>query len=194
MKKFALTVALVTPIFFTSCMRCLHPIYTQNDLVFEEAMLGKWRGEGDSAAPIWQFSKQPDGKSYLLVHTDSKGNKAEFDARLARIQGKLFLDIHPRRESDEKTRNDFHDYLQVPAHTFFLVETMSPVLRMRAIDLAWLGKYLNENPNAIAHERNDGLLFVTASTKKLQEFAVKHLDTKDAYTKPLSLKRMKSAE
>jgi hypothetical protein len=42
-------------VFMGGCVLSLHPLYTENDLIFEEKLLGTWAEEGSKVT--WQFKR-----------------------------------------------------------------------------------------------------------------------------------------
>src|SRR5207245_7376674 len=75
------------------CIPSLHPLYTDNDVVFDPALLGQWvRAERDSKQTL-TFTKA-DKNAYKLVQTDDSSNGV-YIAHLVKLDGKLFLDIKP---------------------------------------------------------------------------------------------------
>jgi hypothetical protein len=55
---------------------------------------------------------------------------------------------------------------------------------MRAVDPNWLKGFVEKNPATIKHEIVDKDVVLTASTKELQSFLLRHLNTKGAFTDP----------
>jgi hypothetical protein len=60
-------------------------------------------------------------------------------------------------------------------------------------DPDWLKKLVADNPKAIQHEKIDDEIILTASTKDLQTFWLKHLDTNGAFGEPSNMKRKTEA-
>lgn len=179
-----LSIVLTVAIALAGCVRSLHPLYTDRDLIFDPDLVGCWSEEG--AAEAWEFSKE-DADSYRLVLTDGRGKSGTFCAHLLRIDGKTFLDLFPAdRESDQ---SDFYNFHLLPVHTFLYVKQLKPTLQMSFPDPDWLEKLLKEDPNAIRHEVVQSQVILTASTEELQEFWLKRLDTEGAFGKSTNLKR-----
>ena len=53
------------------------------------------------------------------------------------------------------------------------------------------GGLLKKNPAALKHEIVDGDLVLTASTKQLQSFVLRHVNDKSAFTDPTDYARKK---
>ena len=173
------------------CIRSLHPIYTEQDIVFEWGLIGEWGR--DNSKETWAFSRKGTSQ-YKLVCTDGDGKQGVFSAHLTKIKGKLFLDFFPAEL--ELKENDFFRIHLVPVHTFAHVKQIEPTLQMSFPNPDWLKEHLAANPNAIHHEKIEDEIILTAATKDLQAFWLKHLDSEGAFGEPNDMKRKpnKSAE
>ena len=192
----------------TGCfVRSLHPLYTEQDIVFEPDLVGLWNDDDEA---VWTFSKG-DGNSYDLVITDDEDNRDPFVAYLVKIEGNLFLDLLPKSKNLEGT--EFYKSLFLPVHAFCYIKQIEPTLQMRAPDPDWLEALLEENPGAIRHEKvQNGIMapppsgtedpenvprrkiqyeiILTAPTKDLQAFLIEHLHDKGAFGEPSNMKRL----
>lgn len=152
------------------CLPSLNPVFTDENLVFDPQVLGAWIQPGSKAR--WEFSKR-DEKSYRLLYTDQDGHQGRFVARLAELQGHRFLDLFP--EHVETGAAAFYKFHLVPIHTVYWVPQTQPKLELRAINYKWLEGYLADHPNEIQFSTFDGRRLITAPTKDVQAFVVKHL-------------------
>jgi hypothetical protein len=192
----------------TGCfVRSLHPLYTEQDIVFEPGLVGRWNDDDEA---VWAFSRG-DGDGYNLVITDDEGNRDPFIAYLVKIEGNLFLDLLPGTTKLEGT--EFYKSLFLPVHTFCHIKQIEPTLQMRAPDLGWLEALLEEDPGAIRHEKIQNEIvappasgaeapgnvprrkmqyeiILTAPTKDLQAFLIEHLHDKDAFGEQSNMKRL----
>ena len=168
----------------TSCVPSLNPLYTVDDLIFEQALLGVWIDA--EATESWHFTTSNE-KDYHLVYTDESGKKGEFKAHLLRIEGKLFLDLTPVRTA--LAQNDFYKANLLPVHTFVHISQGAPNPQITYLEPEWLKSHLDKNPAALRHEKLSGEILITASTKDLQKFLLTHLDTPGAFAKPIGIKR-----
>ncbi len=158
------------------CIRSLHPIYTDKDLVFEPSLIGEW-GE-DNSEETWAFSKVSTNE-YELVYTDGMGKQGTFSAHLVKIKEKFFLDFFPA--AAELKENDFYQFHLLRVHTFAYVRQIEPTLQMTFPDADWLKKFLEDNPDSIQHEKIEDEVILTAATTELQNFWLKHTETKGAF-------------
>lgn len=186
-----LAIALAAAV-LAGCIPTLHPIYSKKDLVFEQALVGRWQlSESKDSQLSMRFSKVSQ-KTYRLIHTDRNGNEGLFDAHLARIDGTLFLDLCPRQP--KVTDNLVYNGYLLRTHLFMVVDQLEPELRVRSFEPGWVEKHLRQHPDALAHTKVDGKIVMTASTAELQKFALRHLKTEGAYTKPGRWKRSTSRD
>ncbi len=170
-------------ILMAGCVRSLHPVYTDQDVIFDEKLVGCWSEENSEES--WEFSKQNE-KNYQLVYTVG-GQSGTFDVHLFKIEGELFLDLFPK--PPELPLNDFFKSHLFPVHTFAHIKQIEPTLQMRFPDPDWIQKLVTERPKEIRYEKIDRELVVTASTKEMQAFWLKHLDTEKAFGKLSNMQR-----
>ena len=71
----------------------------------------------------------------------------------------------------------------IAGHMVVRVPQLEPSLQLAFIDADWLQKYLEEHPESLAHREEKGMV-LTASTKELQEFVLKHLGEGELFQKP----------
>ena len=170
----------------------LHPFYRQKDVVFDRALLGVWaEKEGDDDS--WTFETGTN-QSYRVTVKDEKRSD-HLEGFLFKLGTNTFLDLTVgERTFKEHDLDGFSGLHLVPVHTVARVRLRGDTLTLSFMDLEWLGKLLEKNPNAIRHEMagvkdNDERLVLTASTSELQAFIQEHLD--EAFLKdPDALKRI----
>ena len=173
-------------IILTGCVPSLHPLYTDEDLVFDPGLIGEWSEQGESET--WTFTKSGE-KEYGLVYVDEKGKRGEFIVHLVNAEGRLFLDLFPEEPHFKEDVNDFYTGHLLGVHTFMRVTQIQPTLRMAPLNPDWIKKYLMDHPGDIRHEKvNDGILFTT-QPKELQAFLIKHEKTEGAFDEPSDMSR-----
>jgi len=177
----------------TGCIpTSINPLYTGQDLVFDPALIGVWRGEGD-AKETWAFEKAGD-KEYKFVYTEEDGKTGQFEAHLLKLGNTQFLDFFPDESGiEEMNRSGFYKVHLLRTHSFLKVTQIEPALQMAPLDLKWLREFLGKNPKAIRHhkigEGDDAQIVLTDSTPELRKFVEKHLKTEGAFGEPINLKR-----
>jgi hypothetical protein len=162
----------------------LHPFFTDEDIVFNEALLGVWVSEPGEKCIITRSGD----KHYELLYFD--GAPARFEARLFELGGATFLDLYP-----EPLRKDIDLYPAnlVPAHTLARVTIGEDSISIAMMDGDWLKELSDRNQLTLAHERLDnGMIALTAPTRELQAFALKHADSKEAFGEAEVYHRLRS--
>ena len=172
----------------------LHPLFTEETLVFEDKLLGTWVDDSNN---IWEFkSPNEQEKIYKLIFVDNEGQKGLFDARLTKLENKLFLDVYPSEppwdeEDPNKVEWSFNTLFFMPVHTFIKINGIEPELKLQLTDDDELKKLLKENPNAVEHTSTEDKFVLTASTEELQAFVVKYADDSRVFTAEVVLARKK---
>lgn len=171
-------------LFLCSCIRSLHPIYSEDTEEFKIELIGKWMEEGEK--DYWFFSPVDDSY-YKLIVSDEGKIQGPFEAHLCKIDDAYFLDLYP----DEETIKDgFFNFHFLPVHSFIYVEQVEPVLKMQFVNTEWLRELLKASPNDIQHEIVDDEVILTAATPELQKFWAKHIATDDAFGESSNLIKM----
>jgi hypothetical protein len=62
-------------------------------------------------------------------------------------------------------------------------------LKFATSDYDWLEKFLKENPKALAHHVESGRIILTADTRDLQKFVLKHLGTNELFKEYVEMTR-----
>jgi len=169
------------------CVPSLHPLYTDQDVIFDQSVLGMWAE--DNSKETWALTRDGE-KEYKLIHTDEDGKKGEFVAHLLKVEGRMFLDLYP--VEPELPQNDFYRGHLLLVHRFAAVLQTEPAILISSLDSEWLKKFLDKHPSALRHEKVDDEILITESPKELKKFLLTHLKTEGAFSKPIELKRKKS--
>jgi hypothetical protein len=195
MKKYAPWLLLLLPIYAAIVVQCtpsLHPIFRNEDLNFDPALIGVWQTE--DSKETWTIGTLDDSeRSYGSTYTDEDGKTGEFLTYLVAIGDHKFLDFYPMPK--EPAEGDYSFALMQGMHGFVAVDQIEPDLIVRVMDDEWLAAYLRDNPDALKHEwvahewssggsSGEDALVLTASIEELQAFMIEHLDTEGAYGEP----------
>jgi hypothetical protein len=201
MKKITVGILSVTAALLSGCLvTSVAPFYTPGDLTWEPALVGAWTNP-KKTGERWKF--EPDGTNTYLLTLVSDDKPFLMQAHLFKLEGVSFLDLFPAEEKGEVQPPP------IPSHFLFRVRQTAPSLRLALMDYDWLGKSLEKEPKALAHqwirtryEPDTARLVLTADTADLQQFLLKHLKTeaawqsdfdlvKDAPTAPSALRQVK---
>jgi len=167
------------------CVPSWNPLFTDKDLIFDPKLVGTWEGDHES---VWKFEKEGD-KHYRLSCSDKQG-KATFVAFLLKIEDRRFLNLFlPDGYDKELKLNGLACMTLMPVHFFMRVDEIGTSVKMAMIDSQWLHKHLKENPKAIAHLSHPNRDLLTAETKDLQEFVLKHAEGKGFFGDSFTLQR-----
>ncbi len=178
----------------------LHPLYDEQNIVFDEKLLGLWSKDSNETM---EFTRAEKGeKPYQLIYTSHNKKTKEtaegiFDVCLVKIENKLFLDVFPKEspcgkiEEPNEAKWFYNSFFLVPVHTFVKVNSIEPQLKLGFTDDESMKKLLEKDPNAIKHEKIDGNPILTADTKTLQKFVLKHADSNDVFSEELILGKSK---
>lgn len=176
--KWFLIIGLV--LFFQACIPSLHPLYTEDTIVFEESILGYW---SDGPNQQWHFQKGTNN-NYQLIFTDNK-KETEYNVHLVKLGDTHFLDFYLAENLPE-------DYITplIPSHTFAKVIWEEDKLEIYFFDYEWLEKLFKQRKIRLKHEvLEDGTIVLTTPTEELQKFVQKYAHEEEAFVEPNELLR-----
>jgi len=178
----------------------LHPLFTEENIVFEEKLLGTWVDDPNSPKGIWEFKrvvdsakkdlelpppKKPEKAYNLVLRNTEEGTKGSFFAYLVKLQDRLFLDVYPSQfpcaQLDPKQDWAFNTFFLIPGHSFAVIDSIEPQLKIRWTAGDEMEKLLKEKPDAVKHELVEDRIVLTAETSQLQKFVLKYADDKRAF-------------
>ena len=165
---------------FAGCVvMSVYPYYTVKDLTFDAGLSGRWAKPGATNG-FWEFA--PIRNKYYLVTTVDAQETNRFDGYLFQLKGQPFLDLCTTN------RDGFN---QLPLHLAVKVARSQDELQLAALNYEWLGKLLEANPATLRHievpekplETNSNkIIYLTADTRDLQKFLLKHQNNTNAFT------------
>lgn len=174
---------------FAGCVSTVHPVYMDEDLIFEPALLGAWHPIGAKGAERAVITRT-DTLEYAVVYTDESGQEGRFIGHLARIGGTLLFDMLP--EPLSAGNGAYHGQF-VATHLVLRIDRIAPTLRYRFISDDGLPGYRGI-PELHGWCCEHGQYILTSSTSELQ-----HLLTGGAmpdralWTRPVDVVRVSSA-
>ncbi len=168
--KTAIILFYIAALIIGGCIPSLHPLYTDETLIFDEKLIGKWSDEGDDT--IWEFRRS--GEKKYNVRLSGNGSGGRFEGHLVNLDGALFLDLYPEKLDID---DGFYEIHFVRAHTFLRVSLLDPNLQLAMMK----PDIIEDDPNALRHERTDDNMVLTASTEELQKFMIKHANDANAF-------------
>jgi hypothetical protein len=180
MKKLAVWVVVGIGLAMAGCVvPSVYPFYTEKDLTFDPALIGTWADvdRKPDNKETWTF-EQANGQSYKFLMLDTASTN-EFTAHLFKLKDDLFLDCQLKQPNGDT----------IPPHYLLRVLQIQPTLKLSTLKSDWVRDYLAQNPNTLRHtlaaddppDTNTIHVVLTADTKDLQKFILKHLKTEGAF-------------
>lgn len=189
MKPRHILTALGVSALLAACIPSVNPFYTTRDLTFETGLLGEWQEKDKPQDPqIWKFEKAEDS-GYKLLVTEKEGKQGAFAAHLFKLKQHYFLDLVPTDCNYASNQADLVASSMFPGHLLAHVSQLEPELKLALFNFDWLQTQLTNNPSILAHHREGDRFILTASTKELQHFVLKHLGEGELFDKPGSMIR-----
>jgi hypothetical protein len=169
------------------CVPCLHPVCGEADAVFDAGLLGVWKAEGTGQETVTFLDA--GNRRYRAVYIEGNGEHGIFDVQLTRIGRASFLDVSAAR--DDVGGSGYYKLHLLPAHTFMkVVVATNGTMQLSPPAAKWLGGLLEDEPEALAHERlEDDLIVITASTARLRKFLEEYQATEAAFERPTRWRR-----
>ena len=178
MKKRYLIAIGAAAVLLAACIPSVNPFYTDKDVVFDPHLLGEWQDKQATNNPeTWMF-EQATNKSYNLTVT-AEGKTGKFTAHLFKLKQEQFLDFIPSDCDYASNQADIVGAAMFPGHLLFRVAQIEPELKMAGSDYDWLGNYLKTNSAALEHHTEGDRIVLTADTRDLQKFVLKHMGTNE---------------
>ncbi len=189
----------------------LQPLFTEENIVFDEQLLGTWVEDPNKPETAWEFARldaadvgplgedlKDDPKGFYRLNLTSKdadkARRGSVIACLGKLGNHMFLDVFPDKfpsgEQDmEKMPQAYNVLFFVPVHTFIKVDRAGNQLKLRPTDDERFAKLLEAEPAAVKHETVDNRPILTASTKELQTFVLKHVGDDRLFAAEMTLTR-----
>lgn len=150
----------------------LQPVYTAEDLVFDEGLLGSWGSDSD-LDDVFKF-ENADGKGYRLSYRETEDDPpVVFLVHLAQIGGHRVLDVTLANDSPLPDIQEEAAIHLLRIHSFYYVKRDGDTLSFRTFDQDWLKERSEKGLLWVKHQQvNDQLVF-TDTTERMQRFLVK---------------------
>lgn len=160
----------------------VHPLYSDDAIVYEPALVGTWGQEHNDQT----YSITRVGKVYHLLVRDRDAQKQkqwEFEVRLVRLGDHRFADV-AAVEEERDAHEEHWGPLFVPTHMFARFAVSGDTLTVWTLRHEWLKERLERREVTLAHTRlSPGVILITATTAELQEFMRTHSGNPLAFDK-----------
>lgn len=178
------------------CLPSLHPLYTDSDIVFDQALIGDWYEEGEDE--IWTFEKGEGGGYFLTIagvedddedadvdededveaedeEVDEAGDDdvLEFRAFLFELDGRRFIDFYA--DPVELSESGYAGMI-VPLHWFGTINIKGDQFDMAIMEGDTLRSMIKAGIDAPAYTDLDDYPLLTAPTEELQKFVRENID------------------
>jgi hypothetical protein len=166
--RVALFALLFLSLFASGCVRTTHPILTEDQVISNNALLGKWVStDGKTSA---ELSAGDEGK-YKLIYTNEQGKSGHFLLRFGKIGDLAVAEISPDAFSADVSEE--YKGLLMPLYMMLVIEKTQPQLLVASPSADWLKKYVTAHPDDLDVNNVEDLI-VQASTEDFQAFFLKH--------------------
>jgi hypothetical protein len=180
MKKRNLIAVAGVVVLLAACIPSVNPFYTDKDVVYNQSQVGEWQEKDETNNPeMWTF-EQSTNNGYKLTVVEH-GKTGEFTAHLFKLKQEQFLDLIPSKCEFATNQADLVNYSIFPGHLIARMPQVEPNLKLAFCDFDWLQKYLEKNPGALAHHMEGNGIILTADTRDLQKFVLKHVGTNELF-------------
>ena len=200
MKKVSILLAFTFIILFlSSCLKTLHPIFTMNDIVYDQKLLGTWKAKdsndelafavitnlsADNSIELPEKIAAIKHKGYLVLYKNEKGGIIDqYIAFLARIGKHLYFDYYPADKKEDRKVDELFSAHFVKMHTSFRVEIANDgSFELSQFDESYVTDLIDKKKIRINHETDPAdNIVITASTSELQQYILKYGDDPSAY-------------
>ena len=172
-------------IFSMGCVPSLQPLIDDEAATFEPALVGTWVATDDdkwrrlapgetSTEDRWIVERKGVSVSYEMKSIGEEADaKAQiYSARVAKFSTGLYLEL--RADADDNVADEIMALHLIGVSTFYRIEIKGDTLQHFILDPDWLEERLESRAVRLPHEKVDGRLVITASTKQLQRFIERH--------------------
>ncbi len=192
MKKILLPLLAVAAL-MAACVPSVNPFYTDKDVIIDARLAGSWQEAENKEQPAtWMFESATNG-AYVVVLNEDKGKTGKFEGHLFKLGAELFLDLTPTECDFATNQANMVSAAMIPGHLLLRVKLEDKSLGLAFCNPDWLKKFLEKNPSAIAHRVVDGSIILTAETRALQKFVLKHLAKDELFGDSTDYRRLAEA-
>ena len=160
------------------CTLTLHSLFTPKDVVFDAGLAGTWETP-DSSWIITPFDKKTG--RYTLTTKMKNQQPGQYYATLGKVGSSRYLELLPKKP-DVIHPKTFYGGHFVALRSFWKVTLKDESLALTPMSGQWLELMIKKNRLTIKFEKpEDGVLFLTASTRELQELVTQYANDAGAF-------------
>lgn len=199
-KRLSIARSMVAPLALTllflsiGCTYSTHPIFTKDDLRFDEKLSGSWKTKDIPGIGRLDVSRStPTSDSYQVRFFDQNESQETGLAEgfLCELEKKKFITLKFESKPEEKLP------LKIAYLTFVIDQQEENRLKVRYLNQDRMMKHLKEHPEALKHELNTQKqpptkpdVVITAETAEFRTFVQSVLEKADFWV-PMELKKSK---
>jgi hypothetical protein len=181
-----------------SCIPSLFPLFTKDDIVFDDRIIGTWEASGVSRWTIEKLEYHPkatfmnpkwteadeesdmENVHYRMLVEDWDGGdtvEATFILTLLVLDGQMYVNFKPQ---SYELHHGFLSWHMIEANIFAKIGFQDDQFLLTYFDPDYLEEMIDKNRIRISHIWLDDFLLITAPTKDLQKFVIKYANEEDA--------------
>jgi hypothetical protein len=168
---------LIVSLVLSGCIPSVHPLYNEDDLVFNEEILGEWVEAGSEVKWVFEAASY---NSYVLRITEDR-KLSNIELHIVKLGDNFFFDFYPGDNDHIKDMNGYLSLQFIPVHTFAKVNITPEYIEVYRLDPSWLEEILDNDPSQIKHEKTSEYILLTASTDDLQRFIIAYAELEEMY-------------
>ena len=199
--KVILSILAISTMLSSCLVNSLHPFYEEEDIYYDENILGKWEANDSTIWTVRQIylavgegeeKKEYYKNGYVIGYTDENEKPVAFDVFIFKLNNQTYADFYPSFYPTTLFEN-FPDLYSVRTHVLAKVEITDDQIDLSWFNGEWLAKLIENNRIKISHEfisypepisqRFKGQYVLTASTNELKKFIKLYGDDENAFHK-----------
>lgn len=124
----------------------IEPMYTDDDLIFEEKLIGEWMGNDGVVLDLIQMEEEI---AYDVIAVDKNGEEWQYFAHLVKFEGMMFLGMFLDKSLlQQKDSQGLH----IVPDMFLKVDQIEPKLLLRELDYEEISEMLKRCPASLKQE------------------------------------------
>lgn len=124
----------------------LEPLYTEENVVFDENLVGEWEGKDGEVLDLIQIEEE---MAYDVIHVSNNGEEQQYFAHLVKLEGMMFLAVFSDKSLLQ--HKDFQGLHFIP-DLFVKVGQTEPKLLLQQMDHEEVSEILKSGPAPLKQE------------------------------------------
>jgi hypothetical protein len=166
----------------------LHPLVADSEALAMPGIVGRWISTNDDGDVMALTFRPRGGAAYeLLLSENGASRQGALRVVFGRFGGETFWDATALPLEDE---DDFWGEHRLPVHGFARVRLDGDRLEIALLDPQAVRRSIENDDTALAYERTDDGILLTASSEALGCWVSAHADDDEAFGDTLVLRRV----